>query len=284
MKLNAHIKWLHEEIEKWVSENIISPQQAVILKEKYTVEESKIPWGIIVFSSLGAVIAGLGVILLFAYNWHVIPRMGKLALIFAALAVAHISGFKLSRSQGAFGVLGEGLSLLGTMFFGAGIWLIAQIYHIEEHYPNAFMFWGFGAFLLALAMPSLAQGVLATVLLSIWCIVERTVFDSSMYAAPIVMAFGLFPLAWKEKSRLLLGVLLPAFVITFLSVLPIDDYEETIYFSLLLNFSAIFIALRFISASRDDFPEAAAGQSHRDHADQQAERDAKPQRTKVDLA
>ena len=39
--------------------------------------------------------------------------------------------------------------MLGTLFFGAGIWLVAQIYHIDEHFPNGFLIWGLGALALA---------------------------------------------------------------------------------------------------------------------------------------
>ena len=45
----------------------------------------------------------------------------------------------------------KSLHLAGTILFGAGIWLVAQIYHIDEHYPNAFFFWGFGAMTMAWA-------------------------------------------------------------------------------------------------------------------------------------
>lgn len=44
------------------------------------------------------------------------------------------------------------------MLFGAGIWLVAQIYHIEEHYPNGFLIWGLGAMALAWALPSGGSG------------------------------------------------------------------------------------------------------------------------------
>ena len=50
---------------------------------------------------------------------------------------------------------------LGTMFFGAGIWLIAQVYHIDEHYPNGFLLWGLGALAMAWALRSIPQAIVA---------------------------------------------------------------------------------------------------------------------------
>ena len=102
-----------------------------------------------------AVVAGLGVILLFAYNWHAIPKFGKLGLVFGALVAAHAAGLWLFQRADWRKQLGEALSLLGTMLFGAGIWLVAQMYHIDEHYPNGFLLWAAGAVALAWTMPNI---------------------------------------------------------------------------------------------------------------------------------
>ena len=59
------------------------------------------------------------------------------------------------------------------MFYGAGIWLVAQVYHIDEHYPNGFLFWALGALVLAWALESIPQALLATVLFTIWAAPRR---------------------------------------------------------------------------------------------------------------
>ncbi len=110
-------------------------------------------WGRIIFFSIGAILFGLGIILLFAYNWERMHKFAKLAVIVLALLSVHGSGLWLRRPGGRYRSAGEGLHLAGTMFFGAGIWLVAQIYHIDEHYPNAFFIWGCGALAMAWAYP-----------------------------------------------------------------------------------------------------------------------------------
>lgn len=250
-------QWLRREIDSWVGQGLISSSQADTLRGKYPVSEPGVSWGIIVFSTIGAVLVGLGVTLLFAYNWDEIPKFGKLAIVFVALGLAHGGGIALSRSTGRFHALGEGLSLLGTMLFGAGIWLVAQIYHIEEHYPNAFMFWSLGAVLLALAMPSTPQAILAAVLLSIWCGTERIGFDSPKYLAPILIAVALGPLAWTRRSLLLLAVIIPAFTVTAVFVLPECGHHGWLIFSTVLNLGALWVGLRFITQSRGSFRDAS---------------------------
>lgn len=89
--------------------------------------------GYVIFAGFGAVTAGLGIILLLAYNWQAIPRGGKLAIVFAGLMMLHRVGIWLFQ-RGERWQAGEAVCLLGSMLFGSGIWLIAQIYNIQEHY------------------------------------------------------------------------------------------------------------------------------------------------------
>ena len=81
-------------------------------------------------------------ILLFAYNWDAIPRLVKLGLILSVLITTHLVALRLFWNSARFSSIGEALTILGTMFFGGGIWLVAQIYHLDEHYPTAFLIWG----------------------------------------------------------------------------------------------------------------------------------------------
>ncbi len=250
-------QWVRSEIELWAREGLVSPAQAEALSRRYPVAEAGPGWGMIVFSSLGAVIAGLGVILLLAYNWQAIPRFGKLALVLGTLAAVHGLGLRLFLASARFRNLGEGLGLFGSMLFGAGIWLVAQIYHLDEHFPDAFLLWGLGALALGLAMPSIPQAILAAILLTTWCGLERIQFAAPMYAAPILLAVVLGGMAWWRKSRLLLGVLLLALAVAIVFILPDIDRHPWLVFCTLLNLGALWIALRLLVGRSGGFPESA---------------------------
>jgi uncharacterized membrane protein len=142
-------RWLFTEIERWTNDKIISEDQAAEIRARYPASPPRRSWGLILFSGLGAVVVGLGVILLLAYNWAEIPKFGKLGLVFGSIVAAHSAGLWLRWKPSPNSELGEALSLLGTMLFGAGIWLVAQVYHIDEHFPNGFLFWGLGALALS---------------------------------------------------------------------------------------------------------------------------------------
>ena len=210
--MKRHIKWLLSEIDQWVGEGIIGPDQATALKRRYPVPVEGTAWGRIIFFSIGAILFGLGVILLFAYNWQRMHKFVKLAVIFAAIIGAHGAGFWLRRQNSPHQATGEGLHLLGTMLFGAGIWLIAQIYHIQEHYPNAFLIWGFGALAMAWSLPSIAHGIGATLLFVFWNCFEAFDFKNPHLISPFLILAGIMSLAWLRRSRVLVTVCLIGFL------------------------------------------------------------------------
>lgn len=205
--MSKDIKWLHEEVDRWAREGLIGPDQAQAIRARYVLPASSVSWGKIIFSTIGAVLFGLGIILLFAYNWEKMHKFEKLAIIFLSLLIAHSVGLWLRRTEGTHKAAGEGLNVLGTMLFGAGIWLIAQIYHIDEHFPNAFFAWGLGGLAMAWALPSVSQGIIASVLLAVWNGCETAEFNNPNYIAVPLMLVTLVPLAWRLRSRVLLGVI-----------------------------------------------------------------------------
>jgi len=215
--MNRHVRWLREQLLLWVAQGVVSPAQADRIRGFYPEPKAGALWGTIIFAGLGAVVFGLGVILLFAYNWRAIPKAGKLAVIFLSILAAHGAGRWLLAKPGWQRPVGEALAVLGTMLYGAGIWLVAQLYHIQEHYPNGFLFWALGALALAWAMPSVAQGVLAVVLLCIWSCSEAWGFARAMHAAPLLLLVAGGGLAWRLRSVPLLVLVLAGFTLTLLA-------------------------------------------------------------------
>jgi uncharacterized membrane protein len=252
---SRHIQWLEGELKRWVSGGIIDDGRAAAILRLYPVEQAARPWALIVFSGIGAVIVGLGIVLLFAYNWQYMSKAAKLSVVFSSLVIFQAVGIWLFLRSERFCGVGEALTVLGSMLFGAGIWLVAQIYHIEEHYPTAFLFWGLGTLALAWAMPSIVQAVMAAVLFTIWAGAEAAEFQSAMHwAIPLVLS--LWVLAYLRRSLLLLSVLVPAsgFVLGFLSS---GSPHGGIVFVVLFSLAVTYIALGFIGREYGKFPEAS---------------------------
>lgn len=251
--MKRHIRWLIDEIDQWVNAGIIAPEQGQAIKNRYPSSAEGPAWGRIIFFSIGAILFGLGVILLIAYNWQRMHKFIKLAVIFAALISAHGAAFWLRQPQSPHQTAGEGLHLLGTMLFGAGIWLIAQIYHIEEHYPTAFLIWGLGALAMAWSLPSIAQGIGATLLLVLWNCFEAFDFKDPHLISPFLIFGSIMPLAWLRRSRVLISICLIGFLVTLstsVSMLEGDLAALVIFFC-----GCMLIAASIVVRQRDIFPE-----------------------------
>jgi len=250
--MKKNINWLLAEIDLWLNDGLIADDQAENIKRRYQVSEQGPAWGRIIFFSIGAVLFGLGVILLFAYNWEKMHKFAKLAVVGLALLTAHGTGFWLRQPAGRYRTAGEGLHLTGTMLFGAGIWLVAQIYHIDEHYPNAFFIWGFGAMTMAWALPSISHAILAAVLLVLWNGFEAFDFKNPHLLSPFIILGGLMPLAWINRSRVLLAITIGAFMLMLaFSVATVGG--ELSFYLVFLN-ACILIAAGLLVRRMGGFP------------------------------
>lgn len=249
--MNKHHRWLETEVERWVGGGIISREQGAAIRGLYAAPANQVPWGLIVFFGIGAVVLGLGVILLLAYNWEDLSKGVKLGLVLGGVAVAHAAGVMQARAGGWRVRLGEALSLLGTMLFGAGIWLVAQIYHIEEHFPNGFLFWALGALAMAWALQSVSHGVLAAVLIAIWGLAETLGFDWRVDWALLLLTAGVGPLTWRKRSALLASALLASLYLLLLANAA-HWAGGAAAFAAAFSLSAVLLALAKLAEVREE--------------------------------
>jgi len=231
---------LKQEAERWQTEGIIASGQKERILERYRrAEEIEAKAGsnklITTISILGAVLVGVGFILFIASNWSEITRAGKLGIIFGALLVSYISGFYLRYESEKYPKIGAALILLGTIIFGAGIFLIAQIYNITVHYPNGPLMWGLAILPLAYLLRFKSVLTLALLVLCVWLGMELTFHMDERFAplAVVVIFFmsgimlwwvghahkGLEALQGISSPYIFIGIVLTfasAFILTFI--------------------------------------------------------------------
>lgn len=252
--MSRQTEWIQTEIASWISEGLIDQSTGQLLKSRYAAHASK-SWAFSLITAIGAIIFGLGVILFFAYNWQSLPKLAKLAMIFIALAAFHLLGWFVRIKNLEQHNLSEGFHLIGTMMFGAGIYLIAQIYHIDEHYPTAFLVWGAGALLFAWVLPSVIQALVATVLFTAWGTSEMLEFNQQHLLGIALLLFGVLPLAWSQRSRVLLGFGLVAVISLGLINIGVRVSGELVVY-VLFAVSVLLIALSYV-ARFTYFPQSA---------------------------
>ena len=182
----AFIRRLDEESGKWEQEGLLTPDQRMRILARYRlareVEEKAGPGRLITtISVLGSILVGVGVLLFIASNWSAIPRWGKLGIIFGTMLAGYATGYWLRFERQSYPKVGGALILLGSLVFGAGIFFIAQIYHISVHYPNGPLMWGLAILPLAYLLRFRSLQILALLDLLIWSGMEMRFWISEGY-------------------------------------------------------------------------------------------------------
>lgn len=209
-----NLTWLDREVEEWKSEGVISAEQAEAILKRYKNRQELEQGGqlVTVLAVIGALLLGIGVILFFAANWQAIPKWVKVSLIMGSIIVSYTAGFYFAFAKNNYPRVGRSLVFLGSILYGSGIWLIAQIFHISSHYPNGVLMWGLGIIPVAFVCGSLSILIEASILLTIWTVMEQTGFLHYNWLFPF-FASVLVYLAYRLKSPLGVGLTIPGFVL-----------------------------------------------------------------------
>jgi len=171
--------------------------------------------------AVAAFLAGLAVLLLIGYNWQGLSRETKLALIFSAVAGTHAGGLALRYRSGAYR-LSEVVTFLGCLFYGAGIWLVAQVFHLDSHHPDGVFWWALGVLPFALVLDTVLLHCLLAALLALWAGMEVLGFHhlgaaffwgwwtipNGAYSLPLFVVPGLM-WAYRKGSLTAVGLYVP---------------------------------------------------------------------------
>lgn len=193
-------KRLKQEIELWLKEGLITDTQKEKILARYKLikeaDEKAGPRKLItVISVLGSILIGIGIILFIASNWSEIPKWVKLIIIFSLMLSFYALGFYLRYEKKNYPKVGASLIFLGSLIFGAGIFLIAQIYHITVHYPNGPLMWGLGVLPLAYLLRFKTILSLAIIDLLIWLGMESRFWITDQYFSSIMLFVTLYFMA-----------------------------------------------------------------------------------------
>lgn len=204
-------KQLKGELPTLRSDGLISADQSEAISGYYGLDGlageamSKL---LMVIYLVGVTLVGVGVISFVAYHWSGIGKVPKITLIFAAMLASHGAGFYLWQVSGKSVKLGHALIVLGTLIYGANIGLMAQIFHIKGQWNSMFLMWAVGAVLMAYAVGSVPNAVIAIVASFVWFVgqYEWWYYGENIWWYPlaVVAVFGGF--AYWRRSAFLFGL------------------------------------------------------------------------------
>lgn len=238
---------LRTEIDAWLAEQLISPEQAQKLHQRYELD-APAPWYLrsgFILSGVALVLVGMGFFLLISANWEHLPLWARVLTGALPMAVAYAVGFyaewreKTDTAELAF--------FFGSLTLGLNIYLQAQIFHIEAYYPNGVMWWFIGAAPLAWYYRSQLHLTLLLVLFPIWISMQLGNAQFTWVSVPMFayMAY----LLWRHHGGaqlLLLGLSWCLWLWDmYFAFVPKPDARGVFIF-VVANFLSLLLALPWI--------------------------------------
>lgn len=124
---------LRPEVEDWVREELITPEQAAAILARYEGRDdvgrsrSRV---VIALSLMGVVLVGLGLVVYLGNYWAEMTRWSRTAVVLAIPATAFAGGWWL-RTERQYPQVGHGLIFLGAAFSGVSLVALIDIYGID---------------------------------------------------------------------------------------------------------------------------------------------------------
>jgi uncharacterized membrane protein len=204
-------------------------------------------------------------------------KIARFILILATMWACYGAAFYLfSRKLDAFA---HAAILGGIATYGAGIMLIAQMYHMDGNPPDAVLYWALGALLAAALTQSRPALAAAFVLIAVWSGWERILSDAAhwgflpvwiaalavavwlnwrpgLHLAAISLAIWLVPLGYfvfGKHAHWLVAILGAAVAIAAAAAAPAVDRHISGAHALFAYGIAVSFAALFIAQFIDDF-------------------------------
>jgi uncharacterized membrane protein len=155
---------------------------------------------------LGGILVAAGILFLIGLNWDHLDKWAKLALVFGGLTGLHVAGWKLqevepgrdsSRAVARAPALGCALTAAAMIGFGGAIALVAQIYNLSSHWPNAWLVWWLLDLPFVLIFGSRALLLIVVGLFGAWGVqcVEVFCTDHQIWSSELAHGYGVLALA-----------------------------------------------------------------------------------------
>ncbi|HEX6226496.1 MAG TPA: DUF2157 domain-containing protein [Chryseolinea sp.] len=135
-------KHILKELPELVQAQVITEETAKNIQEYYNQRPSQSANRLfIVFGILGSLLIGIGLVLIIAHNWDVLPKMGKLAIGFFPLVVGQaIAGYALVKKPGDQ-AWREGPAAFLFFAIAICISIVSQVYNIEGELGGFLFIW-----------------------------------------------------------------------------------------------------------------------------------------------
>ena len=182
------IKWLYQDLPGLVEKGVLTQDAAGKIRKFYGEVKtvSRMSLSLIIFGAIGAILIGLGIILLFAHNWEQLSRLERAILSLAPLVAGQALALWVLFKRPESGAFKESTATFLSLMVGASIALISQTYNIPGDTGTFILTWMF----LILPLVYLMQATLPAVIF----LIGITSWVGSNWASPAKAAL-FWPLA-----------------------------------------------------------------------------------------
>src|SRR2546429_3733526 len=185
---------LQKRLERWISAGVVDASTASRIR---TFEESqgsgeRLRWPVLLAVALGGVLLCAGVLLFVAAHWDELSPTWRFTLVLFLVALFPIAG---ALTEERFPALSTTFYAIGTVCVGAGIFLTAQIFNLQEHWPSGILMWAIGALAGWLLLRHWTQAALMALLVPAWLAGEWEVRTQGFAVSNRLLAEGLLLIA-----------------------------------------------------------------------------------------
>ncbi|KLU65634.1 hypothetical protein DEAC_c22640 [Desulfosporosinus acididurans] len=184
------------ELDYYGKNGLISDQQKKDILELYEIKEGLNLIRTVV--TIGAILVGLGILSFIASNWDGLNNIAKLSIIFGTYCAANAAGYAVTDH---YPKTGRSLIYLGTLVYGAGIFLIGQMYNFGGDFSGAFLLWAVGVVPMAFQLKDKYLMLFANLLFGIY--LAGTIQQGVPYIAVIGVPLLYFAFNYLGRSKLL---------------------------------------------------------------------------------
>jgi len=160
---------LASEANHWVQEGLLTSDQSDSILARYGTsleQPDRKGFGYYVLQGLAALCCGIAVLLLVSHNWAELGRGTRIIFLISSTLGLNLFGFSAWRAGRLD--LARVLFIVGSLMYGATIYLIAQIYHLVVDFPPGILWWTLGILPIALASESIVIALISIVLATLW--------------------------------------------------------------------------------------------------------------------
>lgn len=185
---------LEKKLESWLSAGVIDVGTAARIRayEESKGSNERLRWPVLLALAMGGLLLCAGVLLFVAAHWDELSPAGRFTLVLSLVAAFPVAG---ALTAERFPALSTTFYTIGTVCLGAGIFLTAQIFNLQEHWPSGILMWAVGALVGWLLLRNWTQAALLAMLVPAWLAGEWEVRAEGYAATNRLTLEGLLLLA-----------------------------------------------------------------------------------------